>query len=157
MLGKIVGRLVDIEYHAGSDRAAHDGHDANQHHELVLGRRAAAPTCCAIPNLPSDQRTVTQWFDTGAFVQPRAVPVRQRRRGHLRAAGLVNLDFSLQREFKFTERIRLHLRGEFFNALNHTNFGLPGTRLNGSGFGVISSLTVASGPRTIQVGARIAF
>ena len=77
--------------------------------------------------------------------------------GIVRAPGLVNLDFSLQREFKFTERVKMQLRGEFTNAINHTNFGLPGHTLNGSGFGVINGVTVASGPRTVQVGARVAF
>ena len=58
------------------------------------------------------------------------------------------------REFRFTERIRMQLRGEFFDALNHTNFALPGHTLNGPGFGLISS---ARGSRSVQVGARIAF
>jgi hypothetical protein len=64
------------------------------------------------------------------------------------------MDFSALREFHVTERIRMQFRGEFFNALNHTNFGLPGHTFGGSGFGVISG----AGPaRQIQVGARIAF
>jgi hypothetical protein len=118
---------------------------------------ALRPNVLRNPNLPSDQRTVTQWFDTGAYVQPAPFQFGNEGVGTLRAAGLVNLDFSLQRQFKFTEHMRLQLRGEFVNALNHTNLGLPGRVLNGSGFGVISAVSVASGPRSVQVGARIAF
>jgi hypothetical protein len=118
---------------------------------------ALRPNVLRNPNLPSDQRKVTQWFDTGAYVQPAQFQFGNEGVGTLRAAGLVNLDFSLQRQFKFTEHVRLHLRGEAVNAFNHTNFGLPGHTLNGAGFGVISGTTVASGPRSVQVGARISF
>jgi len=118
---------------------------------------ALRPNVLRNPNLPKDQRTVTQWFDTGAYVQPAQFQFGNEGVGTLRAAGLINLDFSLQREFKFTEHFRMQLRGEFINAINHTNLGLPGHTLNGSGFGVISSLTAASGPRQVQVGARVAF
>jgi hypothetical protein len=118
---------------------------------------ALRPNVLRNPNLSGDQRTVTQWFDTAAFVQPAQYQFGNAGVGIVRAAGLVNLDFSLQREFKFTERVRMQLRGEFFNSINHTNLGLPGRTLNGAGFGVISGLTAASGPRQIQVGARVAF
>ena len=61
------------------------------------------------------------------------------------------MDFSLLREFRFTERIRLQVRGEFFNALNHTNLGLPGHTFGGAGFGSSSGSKDA---RQIQVGER---
>ncbi|MBI3697633.1 MAG: hypothetical protein HY238_22720, partial [Acidobacteria bacterium] len=106
------------------------------------------------PNLPSDRRTVAQWFDTSAFAQPAAYRFGNQGLGLLRAAGIVNLDFSLLRDFRLTERAQLQFRGEFFNTFNHTNLGLPGRAFGGPGFGVISS----SGPaRQIQVGARVAF
>ena len=109
------------------------------------------------PNLSGDQRKVAQWFDTGAFAQPAPYTFGNEGVGVVRAAGIFDMDISLQREFRFTERMRLQLRGEFVNALNHTNFGLPGHTLNGAGFGVISGLSVASGSRLVQVGARMAF
>ena len=74
--------------------------------------------------------------------------------GLVRGAGVMNFDVSLLREFRFTERVRAELRGEFFNALNHTNFNIPGRVFGGAGFGVISG----AGPaRQVQVGARITF
>jgi hypothetical protein len=64
------------------------------------------------------------------------------------------VDLSVLRDFHITENARFQLRGEFFNATNHTNFNLPGQVLNGANFGVISS----AGPaRQIQVGARVSF
>ena len=74
--------------------------------------------------------------------------------GALRGAGYVNTDVSVLRDFNFTEQIRLQVRGELFNALNHTNLGLPGLTFGSANFGVISS---AAAPRQIQLGARVTF
>lgn len=106
------------------------------------------------PNLPSDQRTVTRWFDTSAFVQPAIFTFGNSGRNIVRAPGLFNMDFSVMRNFRFAERMQLQFRGEFFNALNHTNFSPPAGALGAAGFGTIS----ASGPaRQIQVGMRLSF
>ena len=68
--------------------------------------------------------------------------------------GLINIDVSVLRNFRVTERVGAELRGEFFNALNHTNFGNPGATFGSSNFGLISS----AGPaRQIEVGVRILF
>ena len=97
---------------------------------------------------------MARWFDTSAFVQPAAYQFGNKGCGLLRGPGVVNFDISVLRDFRITERVRFELRGEFFNALNHTNFNLPGRVLGGAGFGVISG----SGPaRQVQVGSRIVF
>jgi len=106
------------------------------------------------PNLPSKQRSVTRWFDTDAFSQPADYTFGNEGMGIMRAAGIVNADFSLMRNLTLRERVRLQLRGEFFNAFNHTNFNPPGTIFGSSSFGVVSS---AKSARQIQVGARLAF
>ncbi len=67
---------------------------------------------------------------------------------------MFNMDFSLMRNFRISERINLQARGESFNSLNHTNSSPPGNTFGGSGFGIIS----ASGPaRQNQVGMRLSF
>jgi outer membrane receptor protein involved in Fe transport len=112
------------------------------------------PTVLHNPNLPSDQRSVSHWFDTAAFIQPAPYTFGNEGVGIIRAPGLVNLDFSVLRNFRITERITAEFRGEFFNALNHTNLGLPGQSFGSSAFGAISS----SGPaRQIELGARVVF
>jgi hypothetical protein len=50
----------------------------------------------------------------------------------------VDWDASLARNFPFTEGRFLQFRAEYFNLLNHTNLGDPGTTLGGS-FGKITS------------------
>ena len=76
-------------------------------------------------------------------------------RNFLRGPGTVNLDLALQKSFPIGERVKFLLRGEFFNALNKANFGLPGNNVSGgANFGVING---AAEPRILQVGARISF
>jgi hypothetical protein len=47
--------------------------------------------------------------------------------------GFRNLDFSLAKNFHFTERYHVQLRAEFFNILNHPNFANPYGGQNGFG------------------------
>ncbi len=106
------------------------------------------------PNLDSGARSVARWFNTAAFSQPAIFHFGNEGRNILRAPGIFTMDFSLRRNFNLTERIHLQFRGEFFNALNHTNLSIPGRTFGATDFGIIS----AAGPaRQIQVGARLEF
>jgi hypothetical protein len=106
------------------------------------------------PNLPSGQRSVAEWFNTAAFSQPANLTFGNEGVGIVRAPGLVDFDLSLARTFKIKERLHAEVRGDFFNAFNHTNLSLPGTTFGAASFGVISG----SGPaRQIELGARIFF
>jgi hypothetical protein len=106
------------------------------------------------PNLPSDQRTLFQWFDTSAFAQPGVNQFGNQGVGLIRGNGTFNVNSSLIRIFRLGERKNLQLRGEFFNLLNHPHFGIPGHTYGGPGFGIVSSAAAA---RTIQVGLRFAY
>jgi hypothetical protein len=60
----------------------------------------------------------------------------------LRGPGYANLDLSLFKKFRLgflSETGEAQLRVEFFNALNHVNFGSPNTNINDGSFGVIST------------------
>jgi len=106
------------------------------------------------PNLSSNERSVTHWFDTGAFSQPALYTFGNEGLGVIRSGGWFNSDLSLLRNFGLTEHARLQLRGEFFNAFNHTVLAPPGLVLGTSSFGVVS---LAAPARQIQVGARLLF
>jgi hypothetical protein len=121
------------------------------------------PDMARNPNLPSDQRTVTRWFDTDAFLVPRALTYGNAGRSVLEGPGLANLDFSLLRNFRINETSRVEFRFEAFNLTNHTNFRLPGTSCSvvapgssctGSTFGVIGGAFEA---RDLQFGFKIYF
>ncbi len=56
-------------------------------------------------------------------------------RNLFRDSGYKNLDFSFSKDTKFGERLTAQFRAEFFNVLNHPNFGNPYTSINGVGVG----------------------
>jgi hypothetical protein len=68
--------------------------------------------------------------------------------------GRINVDLSLSRTFRMTERVSLEARGEAFNAINHVNYNNPSTSLNSSTFGRI---TGAADPRIMQVSMKLHF
>jgi len=106
------------------------------------------------PALPSDQRTVSRWFDASAFVNPAPLTFGNSPRSGLRGAPVVTTDAALEKSFHITERWRFDLRGEFYNLLNHAIFNVPGFTFGSSSFGVVSS---ARSPRTAQLAARLSF
>jgi hypothetical protein len=121
----------------------------------------------------SDQNR-THWFNTAAFQNPSDFTFGNvpRTQPHVRAPGTQNFDFSIFKTTEITERLKLQLRAEAFNVLNHPNYGLPGTSfsaasntiVNGNGvggggntsgsFGVITS---AAEGRSLQIAAKLTF
>lgn len=75
----------------------------------------------------------------------------------LRGPGFSNLDLSLFKKFRLRflgETGEAQFRAEFFNALNHANFGSPNTNINSGSFGVINS---AYSARVGQLALKILF
>src|SRR3989454_1198245 len=70
-------------------------------------------------------RKQTQWFNPAAFSLPMGRTWGNLGRGTLRGPILQTVDLSLIKNTPLTERVALQFRAEFFNALNHTNFGPP--------------------------------
>lgn len=113
-------------------------------------------------------------FNSAAFSAP---PVGQQGnfgRNVLRGFGATQADVAVQRLFHMTERVTLRFRSEFFNILNHPNFGNPNSNLTDPLFGH-STQTLASslgsgganggfnplyqigGPRSIQFAMKLQF
>src|SRR5262249_27617583 len=66
-----------------------------------------------------------QWFDPLVFGRPLDGALGNTGRNFLRGPGFTNFDLSLFKDFKFTERIKLQYRAEFFNIFNHLQwFGI---------------------------------
>jgi hypothetical protein len=119
-------------------------------------------------NLPSDQRTITRWFDHTCFpnhssrtVIVNGVPRTVDTQGNASAniiigPGMQNLDLGGQKEFSFTETVKLQLRLEAFNVLNHPNFIGPSGNffLNTPTGGRITS---AYDNRDVQVAVKFLF
>jgi hypothetical protein len=76
-------------------------------------------------------------------------------RNSLRTQFAQDFDLSLFKEVPFTERYRLQLKAETFNAFNRKYFGEPASTLDANNFGVISSTN--STARQVQLGAKLVF
>jgi hypothetical protein len=102
----------------------------------------------------------TGWFNPNAFVLPAAGTYGNVGRGTFYGPGLADLDTSLFKTFPVTERTSLQFRAEFFNALNHANFGTPNATVfsgatNSPSAGIITSTATTS--RQIQFGLKLIF
>lgn len=106
--------------------------------------------------LPSSERSIGRWFDTSAFQIPSPQAYGNAGRNILRGPGSANLDLALSKSFPWggAELRRFEVRAEAFNALNHTNFGIPVHSMDSPAFGTI---TAAAAARVIQLGARLEF
>jgi hypothetical protein len=102
--------------------------------------------------LPSDQRSIYNWFDLSAFqVQPQYT-YGNSGRNVLLGPGLKNLDLTLGKGFTLRERMNLQFRLESFNATNTPAFGQPNAVLNSPSAGTITS---AGDPRRVQLGLKL--
>jgi len=106
------------------------------------------------PVLPGDERTPNRWFDTTAFAQPAIYTFGNVGRGSMRAPGIANVDLSILRNFRISERINLQFRGESLNAINHTNLSSPNSVFGSAAFGQISAARAA---RVMQIGMKLRF
>lgn len=100
-------------------------------------------------------RTADRWFNPAAFSTPAAFTFGNVGRNTVYGPGMKTLDVALHREFALTEKLRFQIRGELFNALNHTNLGTPNRFVNTPQFGTITE--AATPGREVQLGARISF
>ncbi|HZU43802.1 MAG TPA: carboxypeptidase regulatory-like domain-containing protein [Terriglobales bacterium] len=76
------------------------------------------------PILPN-WNPVTGYFNPLAFQQPATGAFGDLGRYALYGPGFWQIDFSLLKTTKISERVAVQFRAEFFNIFNHTNFALP--------------------------------
>src|SRR4029453_12771660 len=113
-------------------------------------------------------------INTAAFSRP--ISIRQRSLGYnaLRGFGVSQVDLALRRQFALSERLKLQLKVELFNLLNHPNFGNPVNILDSNLFGQstqmlgrslgsggvnggLSPLYQIGGPRSVQLALKLQF
>src|ERR1019366_6101541 len=92
-----------------------------------------------------------EYFNTAAFVQP-ILAFGDVGRNTMTGANLVNLDATLARTFRITEKVGLQFRAEFFNLANHPNYNLIGRIVNDPSFGIVQNQLP---PRQIQRAMKI--
>jgi len=121
----------------------------------VLGENPVRANYTGQPVFGPDTRNTMQWFNPAAFAAPAAFTYGNAGRNTVYGPGLQTLDVAIVRAFAIRETARFELRGEAFNALNHSNLGTPNRFVNTPQFGTI---TEASTPgRELQLSARLSF
>jgi hypothetical protein len=69
-----------------------------------------------------------------------------------------NFDSAVSREFPLREELKLGLKVEAFNTLNHPVFNTPGfTTTTPSSLGVVTSVATGNANRILQFSGRITF
>lgn len=100
------------------------------------------------PNLPRSQRTRTHWFNTAAFVAaPLLDPTTDlprfgnASRNTVIGPGLDTVDLALRKAFRLGDTQRITAEVNFFNALNHPNWGTPDMNISDSTAGSITAIS----------------
>lgn len=108
-------------------------------------------------NLPSDQRSVTHWFDATCFVLP--PPGRWGNAGYniLEGPGYNMQHMSVAKTFDITERFKFTFTTSITNILNHPNFTTPSSNISATSVGFINSLVQGGEARHIELRGRLDF
>ena len=108
-----------------------------------------------------DSVWINQYFaNPGALVLPPVYTLGNtpRATGVVRSPLSFNANASVEKEFSLArlhEGMKLEVRLEAQNALNHPVFGTPNTSVDDPNFGVVSY--TSNGPRQLQLGAKVTF
>jgi len=102
-----------------------------------------------------------RYYDPTAFSLPLAGTYGNLGRNTIVGPGLADVDLSFEKSFAIREKTNAVFRAEFFNIINHANFGLPNTTpltatgaINGAAGRITSTVTSS---RQIQFGLKINF
>jgi hypothetical protein len=124
---------------------------------LVAGAR---PNTLCDPNANAPH-TLQQYFNTACFtpnptVTTTGVPnvIGNAGRGVINGPTTTRFDFTLAKNIRLGETMKVQLRAEAFNILNHTNFQTIIVNVTSATYG---NVTVVRDPRTIQLGAKFIF
>jgi len=108
-------------------------------------------------------------LNSAAFTAPPTKRQGNEGRNDIPGFGLTQVDLSIGRKFRITERVDLQFRADAFNLFNHPNFTNPvagiglgplslqsQSMLNGS-LGGLNALFQEGGPRSLQLSLRLSF
>ena len=108
------------------------------------------------PNFAHSKRTFAEYFDTSAFVVPPANVQGTASPGVVRGPGQNNWDISFGKNITFYERLHAEIRGDMYNAFNHTQWNALSTQLSGT-TGPFGQVTGSREGRIIELSAKVAF
>lgn len=106
------------------------------------------------PTLPADQRSITKWFNTAAYVLQPLGTWGNAGRNEFTGPGITNVDASIIRNFRIRNDY-LQFRLEAFNVLNNPIWADPNTTLTSPLYGTITSTRKPM--RELQLGFKYVF
>lgn len=106
------------------------------------------------PELPSSERSTSQFFNVQAFVQVPQFVIGNSSRNPVRGPSYRNTDIALIKRTPIREQMNVEFRAEIFNLTNTPPLGAPNVVLGTAGFG---SITSAGDPRVIQFALKFNF
>ena len=118
------------------------------------GASSRANPVFGVSPTPANQ-SIAEWFNPAAFTTPPAFTWGTLGRNSLNGPAIFNLDTTISRNFRFSERYNLAFRWEMFNIANHPQFGLPNATIGVGGAGTIT--TTQRSNRQMQVALRFGF
>jgi len=104
--------------------------------------------------LPASQQSTAEWFNTADFANPGAGNFGDLGRNTIIGPSMFDLDLVLQKNITIMERVKLQIRAEFFNSLNHSNYSVIDRIFNDPAFGAVQSQL---DPRQLQFGLKLIF
>ena len=107
-----------------------------------------------VPITPPEGQSRQQWFNPAAFTNPRDGQVGNVGRNTLSGPGNITIEFSIFKNFSISERAKIQFRSEFFNLINHPNFGGLSTTYDSTNPG---ELTTAGTSRQVQFALKFLF
>lgn len=117
---------------------------------------ANRPNVSTNPNLPTEERTLSQWFDVGAYSIPDLYTAGNAGAGTIWGPGMISHNLSAAKRFglsRLREGADLELRGEFYNLSNTPRFANPDVTIGRATQGQITS-TLGT-PRQLQIGMKL--
>ncbi len=107
---------------------------------------------------PVGNQTGLYWLNPNCYVDPPTGYIGSIRRNNVPGPGSLDLDFSLLKNTKITEKLNIQFRAEFFNILNHFNPAAPLTTLDAATTGrVLGSQAPVITPRQVQFALKLDF
>jgi hypothetical protein len=112
------------------------------------------PNLVGDPELSTDERSVSRWFNTGAFATAPQFTIGSSSRNPVRGPSSRNLDLAVARRFTLPASTAVELRAEVFNLTNTPPLGAPNGTFGSAAFGTITS---AGDPRVVQLAVKFIF
>ncbi len=122
-----------FQYHSGdpltiwSSASNNSGSGQNRDRAVYSGSGAYGSSACAV-----GAANCVGWLNPAAFSVNPAGTFGNVVKGSFVGPHYVDWDGSITRKFPFTERTSLNFEADYFNLVNHTNLGDPGTTLTSS-------------------------